>query len=915
MRDRILSSLGRWVVAHPWHVLAGALVLSVASGALLPDLDIHTSRRALYPTHVEANRRFQDFLDDFATTSNLIMVLEGEPDQLGPFAEDLAVALEEERDVVSSVFYRADVDFFSERAFLFLSVEQMERLREKLETSTEQLDQLGRLNGLAPVLDAFAQIDSARGFSEKIDLESAQRILAAGRELFVEMEHWLDDPDRKEVKLLEKLFLGELSGRDHDREGYLRSHDRRMLFMFVSPTSNDEEFEYIHELVTRCRAAAARTGDGWREQGREPPTVGLAGLPANADEEMLAIRHDVALTVSVAAVAILLIIFVGFRSLRRGLLVFVPLVLAGLWNMGVCALTIGHLTILTSAFTAILFGLGVDYGIFISSRIQEERWRGRSVPEAVVLALTTAGRTLLTAGGTTAVAFFVIGTVEFTGFSELGIVAGTGVVLVMLSTLLVLPALSVVAPPALRPRPKSQTEAGVTRRPPLLFTGFVTMLALALAACSLVYALKIPLDYDLRNILPEDSESIHYQREMARRSDFQPEFAAVIADDLDQARDLAARLAALPTVSRVESITSLLPENQARKVEIVRAVEPVFNRILVPRGDFQKFTADELAEKLEDMVDMVADAQERAFAGGQKELVAALDKVMTRMESVIDKLSDNPDATRRARDFEQELFATLAGAVDLTRKWARVGPIKPDEMPRGILDRFKGRSGRYVVYAFPAESIYDMEFLDRFLEEVYRVAPDATGFPTTHQVFSRMILAGFRQATLYAVVVVFLLLLIDFRRVGLTLSATLPLSFGAAWMFGLMYFLRLDHNYANIIALPLVIGLAVDYGVFITHRLYESRKVHPFATMEKAGLPVIMAALTTAAGIGAICLARHRGAASLGEALLYGIACCLVAAIVVLPSAVAFARGMKERLRRPSKASRIERDEHEGADQ
>ena len=106
-------------------------------------------------------------------------------------------------------------------------------------------------------------------------------------------------------------------------------------------------------------------------------------------------------------------------------------------------------------------------------------------------------------------------------------------------------------------------------------------------------------------------------------------------------------------------------------------------------------------------------------------------------------------------------------------------------------------------------------------------------------------------------------------------------------MFGLLHFMKIPLNYANIIAFPLVIGLAVDYGVYISHRLRENKGRSPFATMEQAAKPVIMAALTTVAGIGAICLGEHRGAASLGEALIYGIISCLIAAVIVLPCVAA----------------------------
>jgi len=912
MRDRLLSRLGEFTVKHPWWVVAGAVVLTVVSGLLMPSLKMYTSRSALYPAHIDVNRRFQEFLGDFKTPSNLIAVVEGDPEVLGPFADELAAALKQRTDHVGDVFYKADVEFFADRAFLFLSQDQLRRLRDKVLEGQDQVSRINRLNGLLPLLEAFGGSDAETAFKEKIDLDSARQILAAGRELVAELDAWLSDSKRSEVRVLENLFVEQFSQHGaQDRHGYLKSRDGRLLFLFIQPSLNEDEFEYLDALLKSCREASQEVSDRWLAKGRTPPTVGFTGLPANAVEEMVSIQHDVTMTAAVAAVAILLIVLVGFRSIRRGLIIFIPLVLSGIWNLGLTALTIGHLTLLTSGFTAILFGLGVDYGIFVTGRIQEELTNGRSNRDAILLALRTSGRTLLTAGGTTAAAFFVMGTVEFKGFAELGIVAGTGVLLALLAFLVLLPALSalVKVPPAREP---AAADRSSERRPPLLFTAAITLVGLAVAALSVYYAAQVPMDFDLRNIMPKDSESVKYQLLMADRSDFQPEFAAVTATGVEDARELVTRFSKLPTVSRVESITKLIPPDQEEKVRLIRQVEPVFDRILVPKGDFEPFEADELADQLDDLGELIADAQERTFSTGQKELTLELDKLADLLEQVSEKLRKEPRLVERARAFEKELFATVAGAVDVVKRWTRVGPVAPEDLPQGILDRFKSQSGKLAVFVFPAGSVYDVDFLDRFLADIYSIAPDATGFPTTHQVFSRMSVDGFRQATLYAVLVVFILLLADFRRIGLTLAAALPLGIGAAWMFGLMYFLRMPYNYANIIALPLVIGLAVDYGVYIAHRLAEAGGRHPFGTMMVAGKPVIMAALTTMAGIGAICLGEHQGAVSLGQALMCGIATCLLAALIVLPSAAAVAQDLWGRGRRAGEERREPGDRRSG---
>jgi hopanoid biosynthesis associated RND transporter like protein HpnN len=895
MRDRLLSRLGRWVVAHVWWVMGVAVLLTVASVALLPRLDIRTSRSALYPKDVEVNQRWAAYLENFATTNSLIAVVQGAPEDLGPFAELLAEELRKETAVIQGVFFRADIEFFADRAFLFLPVEQMRKLRNKVVEHREEVSLFARINGLVPLLEAFSKVDSSAAYEAKIDIDAATKILAAGKALFEEFELWLDDPARTEIGILDSVFVEELSGRDYDLSGYMRSYDREMLFVFIQPVSNSEEFDAVHALVEGARGAAARATERWTTGDRAAPTVGFTGLPKIADEETLAIRHDVVFTAAVATVLILLIIILGFRSLRRGIQVLVPMLLAGVWNLGLTVFTVGHLTILTAGITAILFGLGVDYGIFLSGLIQENRQKGMELRAAIIEAVRFGGRTLVTAGGTTTLAFFVIGTVPFTGFAEMGIVTGTGVVLVILAMLLLLPAMAVVFPSTLRESRVDMEAAAARFRLPAAFSWLFSLVVVGVTVLSLIAAIPFEIDFDLMNILPKGSEAIALQKEMSARSDYSGDFVAAIAADEAEARIHAEALVGLSTVKRVESVTMLLPEDQEEKIALMREVGGIFDKIKVSQDELGAFTAADLAEALDAFYEPLEEAQERAFAGNQKEIVKGLDEIIGKMDAIVERLEKNPGATARARAFEASLFQIIGKAVAQVERWREVGPLTAEDLPEDILNRFRGNDGRYVTYVFPTGTIYDVEFLDEFLGQVYEIAPESTGFPSTHQVFSRMIFDGFLQALTYAVLVVILMLFLDFRRPGYTLAALLPLGLGAAWMLGLMYLFKIRHNYANIIALPLIIGLAVDYGVFITHRLRAEQNHGPFVTIQRAGRAVILAALTTLAGIGAICMAEHQGAASLGIVLILGICSCLVAAIVVLPVIASLVRDLWER--------------------
>ena len=200
--------------------------------------------------------------------------------------------------------------------------------------------------------------------------------------------------------------------------------------------------------------------------------------------------------------------------------------------------------------------------------------------------------------------------------------------------------------------------------------------------------------------------------------------------------------------------------------------------------------------------------------------------------------------------------------------------LTPQSLPPRLRDRFVSADGTLAAYAFPAKSVYDAENLDQLMREVYAVSLKATGFPTTHQAFSKTVVESFSQGTLLAVL----------RSIKGFILASLPLLIGGGWMLGLMALGGLSYNFANIIALPLVIALAVDYGVWFSHRWLEMKHASPFEVTLDAGKVIALAAGTELAGLGAITLASYRGVSGLGVDITLGLLACLAATLLVAPA-------------------------------
>jgi len=283
--------------------------------------------------------------------------------------------------------------------------------------------------------------------------------------------------------------------------------------------------------------------------------------------------------------------------------------------------------------------------------------------------------------------------------------------------------------------------------------------------------------------------------------------------------------------------------------------------------------------------EIIADAQEQAFSAGHEHLVAVMEKILADLGDIRAKRKNQPErAHERTRAYVQTLLEAGQAALDVLKTWRKAEPLEPSDLPAGIRDRFFASDGTVAFYAFPAGNIYDHAVLTELMKEVYSVSKQATGFPTTHESFSRMVVSSFRHGTIMAAIVAILWIGLVLRRLRSLIIACLPLLVGGGWMMGIMAASGTEFNFANIIALPLMMGLAVDYGVWFAHRQHDFPKANGWAITRLAGKAILLAAGTTLAGLGAITLASYRGISSMGVAITIGLLCCVTAALLISPA-------------------------------
>jgi predicted exporter len=525
-----------------------------------------------------------------------------------------------------------------------------------------------------------------------------------------------------------------------------------------------------------------------------------------------------------------------------------------------------------------MIGVGIDYGTYYIGRYLELRRRGLDCETALLETSASVGPGILTGAITTAVAFFAAALTSFVGVAELGLIAGGGILLCCLAELLVLPAVvAVVDRGPLGRRIPVPVPVHAWLAPIFRYPRFVALAAMAgtMAVASGLHDLGY--DHNLLNMQPDGLESVEIEKKLLAECDQSVWYALSIADSREELLDRKERLQALPSVERVDEIASLLPVDEDLK-------RPLIERIQMRLATLPERPPEIPLDRLDQVGETLAWAQTEA-----SKRPGAL-RTAWHLERARDALRHlGPEECARAL----AMFQQRSAGELLSRLHALAGVADPEppslaDLPPSLVERFVGQSGKHLLKIYGRGDIWDFAALETFVKDVRSVDPRATGNPLQAYEASLEMKRSYEQAALYALVVILAVLWLDFRSITHSVLAALPLAVGLGQTLGLMGLVGIDLNPANLIGIPLILGIAVDYGVHIVHDYLE--RPGPYAISASTANSVLVDALTTILGFGALMVASHRGLESLGRVLTLGVATCTVTSLVLLPAILSLLR-------------------------
>jgi hopanoid biosynthesis associated RND transporter like protein HpnN len=606
--------------------------------------------------------------------------------------------------------------------------------------------------------------------------------------------------------------------------------------------------------------------------------VQLTGEVPIADEEFATLAENIGAVAMVMLAAMLLTLWLATRSVKLVVAIFATIVLGLVVTTAVGLAAIGRLNLISVAFIPLFVGLGVDFGIQIAVRFNAERSDGLAPAEALRAAATALGAPLLLAAGAVFLGFGAFLPTAYIGIAELGVIAGLGMVIALLFSVTLLPALILLLRPG-----KPLREVGfaqlapadrwlATHRRAVLWAFGVSL------AASIALLPWVVFDFNPFHLRDQRAPAMAALTDLTRDPNRTLVTIDVLTPNVSAAEALAPKLSALPEVRQVISADSFVPADQPAKLALIQDASTLLDLTLNP---FDIAPAPNDAELVSALA--ASAAQLRAVAGaGQGKGAADARRLAVAFARLA---AATPAVSAQVND---ALAKPLNVMLDSTRAALGAQPVTRDTLPPELVRDWIAPDGRARLSVYPAGNANDNRVVNRFREAVQRVAPNASGFPVSTQAAGSTVAGAFVQAGVIAFVLVSLLLLLVLRNVREVLFTLAPVVLSIFLTLGSCVVIGQPLNFANIIAFPLLFGVGVAFHIYFVmawragaHDLLQS-------SLARA---VLFSALATGTAFGSLWLSDHPGTASMGKILLISLAWTLVCALVFEPALLGPAKG------------------------
>ncbi len=912
---RLLARLAAAICAHPrWFVWPQVVLFCVCVLFTVDRLQFSTNRNDLVGGKHKYHENFLKLKAEFPQQDDLVVVVESdEPEKNRQFVERLGAKLAAAtvrvpaspeapgaagssriagwiRTALNSktkrvetvatnlfvnVFYKGDLRSLGSKALLFVPEPELRELRKTLKDYQPFIGQFTKATNLVTLFELVNTQIRTASRADNAENRSLVGALPALERIVSQATAALKQPGPPPSPGLNALFN---AGPEAEQEIYITFAKGRVFLVNAHAATEDlngDAVERMRALIEETRAEVPGVN------------VGFTGEPVLELDEMLQSQKDTTLASIVSLILCALIFIYGYNETGRPLKATFCLVIGLGYTMAFATATVGHLNILTITFVPMLVGLAIDFGVHLVTRYEEELRHGKTEAEALTKAMVFTGKGIFTGAVTTAMGFLAMAFTGFRGIQEMGVICGGGLLVCLMPMMTLLPALllrgrqNVLDHQILVPDHRARIEKWWLDRP------WVTIgTSLSLCALAAIFAGRVSFDYNLLNMQSRGLAAVATEHKLMEAASKSVIFGEVVATNLDQAAEWEARLVKLGAVTNVDSITRFLRENPKDKLAIIGNIKADIAPLVFAAGDDAPVKIAELSRTLFSLRGylgaVLAEVQknEPELAEQLVRLRAAIDEL--RREMLAGRAHEATVKAAQLAIYQQALFSDVRETFRVLQNQDNRDRLRVEDLPKALRDRFVGRHGSILLQVNPKLDIWQRENQRAFIEELRTVDPDVTGTPVQLYEYTTLLKKSYEQAAWYSLAAISLMVLLHFRSGTALVLALLPVGIGSLWLVGLMGAFGIPFNPANIMTLPLVIGIGVTNGIHILNRFAEEQ--NPSILAKSTGKAVLVSGLTTIAGFGSLVLADHQGIQSLGYVMATGTAACMIAGLTFLPA-------------------------------
>ncbi|MGZ5827119.1 MAG: hopanoid transporter HpnN [Xanthobacteraceae bacterium] len=832
-----------------WLVISAFLIAAIACGVYSArHFAINSDINALLSPHLEWRQREQAFEKAFGRFERIAVVVDAPtPELTGAATDELAKALAPHTDRFRAVSQPAGGEFFARNAQLFMPLDELNK-------------NLGPLVQAEPLINDLATDLSLRGLTAGLG-----DVLLGIQSEKVKLDGVAPTFD-KFSKTIEDVVAGKpasFSWRELAQQQRGPVNERRG-FIDVRPILDYGALEPGLAATQEIRKIAADIAPKYQA------TVRLTGPVTMADEEFGTIKEGALRNGLITVGIVLFILWMALRSARLIFAVFVNVAIGLSITAAVGLAMVGSLNPISMSFAVLFVGIGVDFGIQYSVRYRSERHDVGDLGKAIRDAGRLAGLPLTLAAAATAAGFLSFLPTDYRGVSELGLIAGVGMLIAFATSITVLPALIAVLKPPGEPEPMGFSALAPVdaflernRMPVLIGTAIVVV-----AGLPLLYWLHF--DFNPVNLRSPKVESISTYLELSRDPTTNTNAVGVLAPSLKDADAIAEKMSKVSDVSRVTTLSTFIPDHQKEKLAVIRNAARKLADAFNPKNAQEAPSDSENVEALNETVERLGEVGK-----GRKGVGA---DAINRLSAAITSLANANEATRKRAD--DVLVKPLRIALGGLQASLRPEEINRETLPKDLAADWVTPDGRARVEIAPKGDSNDNATQRKFARDVLAVEPHAIEGPISILEAGDTVVRAFIEAGLWALASIAILLWIVLRKFGDVLLTLIPLLVAGIVTLELSVLIGMPLNFANIIALPLLLGIGVAFKIYYIMAWREGQTNLLQTSLTRA---VFFSALTTATAFGSLWFSSHPGTSSMGKLLALSLICTLAAAVLFQP--------------------------------